>query len=195
MTRVLDQVSLHGYITDSMTSSISIICAWVFFSPPPPQVPWRWHSEGLIASVHTVSFHDSWETWSLENSHFYSKRYASLLSAPERSSLTSLRAACYRHNPKKWPGISQGSQGLVFLAQCYSVSRSVVPNSLRPHGLQPVRLLCLWDFPGKDTGVVCHFLLQCSYHTQQEVRDTWRTVCLNILLLFHICVDLPTGLP
>ena len=32
--------------------------------------------------------------------------------------------------------------------------------TLRPHGLQPTRLLCLWDFPGKDTGVGCHFLLQ-----------------------------------
>ena len=34
-----------------------------------------------------------------------------------------------------------------------SVSCSVVPISLRPHGLQATRLLCPWDFPGKDTGV------------------------------------------
>ena len=34
-----------------------------------------------------------------------------------------------------------------------SVSQSVMPDSLRPHGLQPTRLLCPWDFPGKDTGV------------------------------------------
>ena len=33
-------------------------------------------------------------------------------------------------------------------------------DSLRPHGLQPKRLLCPWDFPGKNTGVGCHFLLQ-----------------------------------
>ena len=25
--------------------------------------------------------------------------------------------------------------------------------TLRPHGLEPVRLLCPWDFPGKNTGV------------------------------------------
>ena len=31
---------------------------------------------------------------------------------------------------------------------------------LWPHGLQPARLLCPWDFPGKNTGVGCHFLLQ-----------------------------------
>ena len=28
------------------------------------------------------------------------------------------------------------------------------PTLLRPHGLQPTRLLCLWDFPGKNTGVL-----------------------------------------
>ena len=30
----------------------------------------------------------------------------------------------------------------------------------RPHGLQPTRLLCPWDFPGRRTGVGCHCLLQ-----------------------------------
>ena len=34
-------------------------------------------------------------------------------------------------------------------------------NSLRPHRWQPTRLLCPWDSPGKNTGVGCHFLLQC----------------------------------
>ena len=29
------------------------------------------------------------------------------------------------------------------------------------HGLQPTRLLCTWDFPGKSTGVGCHCLLLC----------------------------------
>ena len=30
---------------------------------------------------------------------------------------------------------------------------------LGPHGLQPTRLLCSWDFPGNSTGVGCHCLL------------------------------------
>ena len=38
-------------------------------------------------------------------------------------------------------------------------SRSVVSNSSN-HGPQPARLLCLWDFPGKNSGVGCHCLLQ-----------------------------------
>ena len=39
-------------------------------------------------------------------------------------------------------------------------SRSVVPDSLRPHGLQRTRLLRPWDSPGKSTGVGCHCLLR-----------------------------------
>ena len=39
-------------------------------------------------------------------------------------------------------------------------SRSVVSNSLWPHGLQPTRLLRPWDFPGKSLGVGCHCLLR-----------------------------------
>ena len=35
---------------------------------------------------------------------------------------------------------------------------SVVSNSPKPHGPQPTRLPCPWDFPGKNTGVGCHFL-------------------------------------
>ena len=35
-----------------------------------------------------------------------------------------------------------------------------------PHGLYPNRLLCPWDFPGKNIGVGCHFLLQEIFPTQ-----------------------------
>ena len=34
-------------------------------------------------------------------------------------------------------------------------------NSVRPHRQQPTRLPRPWDSPGKNTGVSCHFLLQC----------------------------------
>ena len=43
---------------------------------------------------------------------------------------------------------------------------SVVSNSLQPHGLQPTRLLCPWNLPGKKTGVGCHFLCQGIFLTQ-----------------------------
>ena len=49
---------------------------------------------------------------------------------------------------------------------CVCVSCSVVSNSLRPCGLEPSRLVCPCDFPGKNTGVGCHFLLQRIFLTQ-----------------------------
>ena len=42
-----------------------------------------------------------------------------------------------------------------------------MPDSLQPHGLQPAKLLCPWDFPGKNTGVDCHFLLQGVFSIQE----------------------------
>ena len=41
-------------------------------------------------------------------------------------------------------------------------------NSLPPHGLEPARLLCPWDFPGKNIGVGCHFILQGIFLTQRS---------------------------
>ena len=39
-------------------------------------------------------------------------------------------------------------------------------QTLWPCGLQPTRLLCPWHFPGKNTGVGCHFLLQGIFPSQ-----------------------------
>ena len=47
-------------------------------------------------------------------------------------------------------------------------SRSVVSDSLQPHGLLPTMLLHPWDFPGKSTGVGCHFLLHRIFLTQES---------------------------
>ena len=43
---------------------------------------------------------------------------------------------------------------------------SVVSTSLQHHGLQPTRLLCPWDSPGKNPGVGCRALLQGIFLTQ-----------------------------
>ena len=48
---------------------------------------------------------------------------------------------------------------------CHAQS-SVMSDSLRPHGLQLTGLLCPWDFPGKNTGVGCPFLLQGVFPAQ-----------------------------
>ena len=49
---------------------------------------------------------------------------------------------------------------------CVCESHSVVSDPLQPHGLQPIRLLCPWSFPGKNTGVGSHFLLRSIFLTQ-----------------------------
>ena len=49
---------------------------------------------------------------------------------------------------------------------CTCVCVLVVSVSVRPHGLEPARLLSPWDSPGKNTGVGCHALLQRIFLTQ-----------------------------
>ena len=53
---------------------------------------------------------------------------------------------------------------------------SVVSDSVRPHGLQPTRLLRPWDSPGQNTEVGCHFLLQCmKVESESEVAQSCLT--------------------
>ena len=47
-----------------------------------------------------------------------------------------------------------------------SVSCSIVSNSLWPCGLWPTRLLCPWNFPGKNTGVGCYSFFQGIFLTR-----------------------------
>ena len=49
--------------------------------------------------------------------------------------------------------------------------------TLRPHGQQPTRLPRPWDSPGKNTGVGCHFLLQCmKVKSESEVAQSCPTL-------------------
>ena len=50
-------------------------------------------------------------------------------------------------------------------------------DSLPLYGLQPTRLLCPWNSPGKNTGVGCHFLLQCrKVKSESEVAQSYPTL-------------------
>ena len=68
---------------------------------------------------------------------------------------------------------------------CCCCCCSVVSNSLQLHGLEPTRLLCPWDIPGKNTGGGCHFLLQGIFLTQglNSYLLHWQT---DSLLLSHL---------
>ena len=49
-------------------------------------------------------------------------------------------------------------------------------NSVRPHRRQPTRLPRPWDSPGKNTGVGCHFLLQCmKVKSESAVAQSYPT--------------------
>ena len=62
---------------------------------------------------------------------------------------------------------------------CCSVAHS--GPTLRPYGLQASRLLCPWNFPGKNMGAGCHFLLQGIFPSQE--------LNLSLLHLLHWQVD------
>ena len=50
-------------------------------------------------------------------------------------------------------------------------------NSVRPHRRQPTRLPRPWDSPGKNTGMGCHFLLQCmKVKRESEVAQSCPTL-------------------
>ena len=49
--------------------------------------------------------------------------------------------------------------------------------TLRPHRRQPTRPRRPWDSPGKNTGVGCHFLLQCmKVKSESEVAQSCLTL-------------------
>ena len=49
-------------------------------------------------------------------------------------------------------------------------------DSVQPHRWQPTRLSRPWDSPGKNTGVGCHFLLQCmKVKSESEVTQSYPT--------------------
>ena len=58
------------------------------------------------------------------------------------------------------------------IAAAAAKSLQSCPNSVRPQRQQPTRLPRPWDSPGKNTGVGCHFLLQCmKVKSESEVAQ------------------------
>ena len=60
---------------------------------------------------------------------------------------------------------------------CCCYVTSVVSDSVRLHRQQPTRLRRPWDSPGKNTGVGCHFLLQCmKVKSERKVAQSCPTL-------------------
>ena len=76
-------------------------------------------------------------------------------------------------------------------------------DSVRPHRRQPTRLPRPWDSPGKNTGVGCHFLLQCmKVKRESEVAQLCPTlsdpmdcslVSIIIMEKIYMCVCVCVG--
>ena len=74
-------------------------------------------------------------------------------------------------------GFSENSIQQLVVNALKTCMRAQSHPTLRPHGLEPDRLLCPWDSPGKNTGVGCHFLLQGSSWPRDQTpifcSDRW----------------------
>ena len=67
---------------------------------------------------------------------------------------------------KSTSGRGQQANKSALVCESASVSCLVVCYFLRPYGLYPIRLLCPWNSPGKNTGVGSPSLLQGIFLTQ-----------------------------
>jgi len=50
----------------------------------------------------------------------------------------------------------------------------------------PIRLLCPWDSPGKNTGLGCHVLLQGIFPTQNQTQVSGIAVRFFTILKLHL---------
>ena len=66
---------------------------------------------------------------------------------------------------------------------------SVVSNSVRPHRRQPTRLPRPWDSPGKNTGVGCHFILQCL--KVKKLEDIYSSGTLKVFFPSQVSATIP----
>ena len=106
---------------------------------------------------------------------------------------TMLQSGCFQWQVDSSPKMHfKIKDQYIYTRVCKNVS-----DSLRPHRLQPTRLLCPWDFPGNSTGVDCHFRLQGIFPTQSSnpglphCRQTLYRLghqgspCINELIVTH----------
>ena len=101
-------------------------------------------------------------------SHMFSPVFCALLSnrAKQQRPLGLGNTQKYTRHKCKGTGHS------VCCCCCCKVA-SVVSDSVRPQRQQPTRFTRLWDSSGKNTGVGCHFLLQCMKVKSESQVTQW----------------------
>ena len=82
-------------------------------------------------------------------------------------------------NSENWPQRNGNIQTLELKTAAAAAAKSLQScPTVRPHRRQPTRLPHPWDSPGKNTGVGCHFLLQCmKVKSEREVAQSCLTLC------------------
>ena len=70
-----------------------------------------------------------------------------------------------------YQGVKDSSNRFQRNKESENVSPSVMSDSLQSYGLWLIRLLCPWDYPVKNMGVGCHFLLHWIFLTQGSNLD------------------------
>ena len=81
-----------------------------------------------------------------------------------------------------WKKLTAIIERIYHSSACW-LSQSVISDCLRPHGKQPARLLCPQNFPGKNTGASCHFLLK-GFPTQFQPRNS-HVSCISKQIPHH----------
>ena len=116
----------------------------VIFSPP--ILVWKFIS--LVKITKIVIYEDT--RYYLVKTIIWLKQCGFIVSHPLTKLQAKLALLCWRTSYKR-----------ICVYESESEIHSVVSDSVQPHRWQPTRLLHPWDSPGKNTGVGCHFLLQC----------------------------------
>ena len=77
-----------------------------------------------------------------------------------------------------WPTVWPEDRGPWYQTCCCCCwVTSVMSDPVQPHRRQPTRMPCPWDSLGKNTGVGCHFLLQCmKVKSESEVTQSCLTL-------------------
>ena len=85
-------------------------------------------------------------------------------------------SACLLESLRKWYNLhvwkhDRHKRNKIISSHCL-VTKSCLAL-LQAHGLYPTRFLCPWNFPGKNTGVGCHFLFQGIFRPRHWATDKY----------------------
>ena len=109
---------------------------------------------------------------------------------------TTIKRICCERNKSHKRNLELYSLNVIpVTSMCCAKSLQLYLMLCDPMGLQPARLLCPWDSPGKNSGVNCHLLLQSNIHVlaknisdyvvYSEMHKTFSSKQLSFISLRH----------